>query len=625
MAKRKTPARRPSTGRRKRAGARKPAARARRRTSRVARRRRRSFNWRRLFRRCAYLAAVAGVWALVLLAGAIGFLAIGLPDIDEAIAAERKPGMTIVAANGDVLTNFGEVYGAYVPTDQLPPALIDAVVSIEDRRFFRHFGLDVWGVMRAAAINLFAGQVVQGGSTLTQQIAKNIFLTPERTLRRKVQEALLALWLERRYTKEALLGIYLNRVYLGAGCFGVEAAARRYFGKSARTLSLAEAAMIAGLPKAPSRFAPTRNFAAARARAAIVLEAMVAAGRLDRAAAAAARTAPVTVNGADGGGGSPRYFADWIADRVSDFVGPPRDDLVVRTTLSPPAQAAAERAVRALADRHAGQTALVAMSPDGAVRAMVGGKSYARSQFNRATQARRQPGSAFKLAVFAAALADGHAPDSVFDDTPITVGSWSPRNYGGVYRGPISLRTAFAHSSNSVAVQLSERVGRTAVRRMARRLGFTSKLPAGPSLALGTGEVTLLELTSAYATPANGGRGALAHGIVEIRDRSGQVLYRRSGSGSGQVISRAVARDLEHILTAVVTDGTGRRAALDGPAAGKSGTSQDSRDAWFVGYKPGLVAGVWVGHDDGRSMGAITGGGLPAEIWREFMRSYAPP
>ena len=591
--------------------------------ARAPRRRRRAPPRRRFARRLGYVALVAAVWALVLLAGFVGIMAIGLPDIDRVLAEPRRPGITVTAVDGAALANFGEVYGAYVPAEELPPALIDAVIAVEDRRFHDHFGLDLWGVARAAAVNFGAGRVVQGGSTLTQQIAKNVFLTPERTLRRKVQEALLAVWLEMRFSKETLLGIYLNRVYLGAGCFGVEAAAQRYFGKSARRLDLAEAATIAGLPKAPSRYAPTRDAQAARARAAVVLDAMVAADRLDADTAAAAKATRVALKGATGGSGA-HYFADWIADRVADFVGPPRDDLVVRTTLSLPAQMAAERAVRAATAGHAGQAALVAMTPDGAVRAMVGGTSYASSQFNRATQARRQPGSAFKLAVFAAALAHGRSPESTALDAPVAVGDWRPQNYRDVYRGRISLSAAFAHSSNSVAVRLTESVGREAVATMARRLGMADALPSGPSLALGTGEVTLLALTAAYAVPANGGRGVIPHGILEIRDRSGRVLYRRAGSGSGRVLEPAVADDLHRMLTGVVTDGTGRRAALDGPTAGKTGTSQDSRDAWFVGYRPDLVAGVWLGRDDSRPMRDVTGGGLPAVLWHDFMSRYSP-
>jgi penicillin-binding protein 1A len=500
------------------------------------------------------------------------------------------------------------------------------VIATEDRRFYRHFGIDLIALARAALVDLRAGRVVQGGSTITQQIAKNVFLTPERSLKRKVQEALLALWLERRFSKDQLLTIYLNRVYLGAGSYGVEAAARQYFGKPASKLGLAEAAMIAGLPKAPSRYAPTRDLAQARARAAVVLDNMVAAGRLARAEADAAKARPAAVSGAYGGSAA-RYFADWVIDQVPAFVGPTARDLVVHTTLDAAAQRAAEAAVAGLGERGSvGQAALVAMTPDGAVRAMVGGRDYAASQFNRATQARRQPGSAFKIAVYAAALEAGFAPDDAFADVPVEVAGWSPRNYGGIYLGEITLTTAFAKSSNSVAVQLAERVGRRRVIEVARRLGIASPLSPQPSLALGAGEVTLLELTGAYAVVANGGRSVIPYGIDEIRARDGTVLYRRAGSGPGRALSAAAARTLDSLLRAVVREGTGRRAALAVPAAGKTGTSQDFRDAWFIGYRPGLVAGVWLGNDDGKPMGKVTGGGLPAELWHEFMtRTSAQP
>jgi penicillin-binding protein 1A len=584
---------------------------------------------RRFLGRLLYWAAIAGIWALVAGATLVGWYAYDLPDVSDLDSRTRSAGVTIAARDGTVLASFGQVYARHVDRSELPQALIDAVIATEDRRFYRHFGIDLIALARAALADLRAGSVVQGGSTITQQIAKNVFLTPERSLKRKVQEVLLALWLERRFTKNQLLTIYLNRVYLGAGSHGVEAAARRYFGKPASRLVLAEAAMIAGLPKAPSRYAPTRDLAAARARAAVVLDNMVAAGRLTRAEAEAAKAAPAAVTGAYGGSGAARYFADWVIDQVPAFVGPAARDLVVRTTLDAAAQRAAEAAVAAvLGERggaaHVGQAALVAMAPDGAVRAMVGGRDYGASQFNRATQARRQPGSAFKIAVYAAALEAGFAPDDAVADVPVTVAGWSPRNYGGVYRGEITLTTAFAKSSNSVAVQLAERVGRRRVIEVARRLGIASPLSPRPSLALGAGEVTLIELTGAYAVVAAGGRGVIPYGIDEIRDRDGAVLYRRAGSGPGRALSVAAARTLDALLRAVVREGTGRRAALAVPAAGKTGTSQDFRDAWFVGYRPGLVAGVWLGNDDGAPMRKVTGGGLPAELWHEFMTRYPP-
>ena len=583
----------------------------------------------RFARWAAYWGAVAGIWLALAAGAAVAWYARDLPDPEAAAARPRLAGITVEAANGIVLANYGEVYGEHLDTAELPGALVEAVVATEDRRFFRHFGVDPWGLARAAVANLGAGRLVQGGSTITQQIAKNVFLTPERSVKRKVQELLLALWLERRFTKHELLTIYLNRVYLGAGAYGVDAAARRYFGKSARDLTLAEAAMIAGLPKAPSRYAPTRDLALARARAAVVLEAMVAAGSLAAGEAARAKAAPATVTSATVAAGGSRYFADWVVDQLPDFVGPAARDLIVVTTLSPWAQRAGERAVAdaldgAGRDLGARQAALVAMTPDGGVRAMVGGRAYHESQFNRVTQARRQPGSAFKIAVYAAALEAGWSPDDMVADSPIRLAGWSPSNYGEAYLGDITLRRAFALSSNSVAVQLSERVGRRHVIEAARRLGIGAPLPDHPSLALGVGELSPLELTAAYATVANGGRGVIPYGIVEIRDRAGRVLYRRTGSGPGRALAAPVAAALDGLLRAAVAEGTGKRAALAGPAAGKTGTSQDFRDAWFVGYRPDLVAGVWLGNDDGTPMRKVTGGGLPAHLWRDFMTRTAP-
>jgi penicillin-binding protein 1A len=601
---------------------RKPARRAR--TAKAAKAAKRQPRlWLRLIKRGVYWAAVAGIWLFIAVSGLVAWYATDLPDISDLDSRARSAGITITAADGAVLATRGDVYGRHVPRSELPQSLIDAVVAVEDRRFYHHFGLDPIGLARAVAVNLRTGRLVQGGSTLTQQIAKNVFLTSARSLKRKVQELLLAFWLERNFSKDELLTIYLNRVYLGAGAYGVDAAARRYFAKPASDLGLAEAAMIAGLPKAPSRYAPTRDLAAARARAAVVLDAMVASGRLDAAAAAAAKALPATVTGSLGGSGAARYFADWVIDRVPAYVGPITGDLEVRTTLDGAVQRAAEAAVAASRDAsaaaRAGEVALVAMGPDGAVRAMVGGRNYGTSQYNRATQAQRQPGSAFKLAVYAAALEAGISRAALFDDAPIQVEGWQPKNYGDSYRGSLTVTEAFARSSNVIAVQLSERAGRRQVIAAARRLGITAPLTPHPSLALGVAEVSLLELTGAYAVVASGGLGVVPHAIAEIRDRNGTVLYRRAGSGLGRVLAPGIAADLDALLRAVVRDGTGRRAALEVPAAGKTGTSQDSRDAWFLGYREGLVAGVWLGNDDGTPMKGVTGGTLPAELWRDFM------
>ncbi|MDP6952475.1 MAG: transglycosylase domain-containing protein, partial [Alphaproteobacteria bacterium] len=529
---------------------RKPAGRAT--STKTAKRPRRL--WLRLLKRGLYWAAVAGIWLFIALGGLVAWYATDLPDISDLGSRARSAGITITAADGTVLANRGDVYGRHVPHGELPKALIDAVVAVEDRRFYSHFGLDPIGLARAIYVNLRAGRLVQGGSTLTQQIAKNVFLTSERSLKRKVQELLLAFWLERNFSKNELLTIYLNRVYLGAGAYGVDAAARRYFAKPASKLGLAEAAMLAGLPKAPSRYAPTRDLAAAQARAAVVLDAMVASGRLDAAAASNAKAAPARVTGSLGGSGAARYFADWVIDRVPAYVGPITGDLDVRTTLDGAAQRAAEAAVAASraagVEGGAGEVALVAMTPDGAVRAMVGGRNYGASQYNRATQAQRQPGSAFKIAVYAAALEAGIGRDAVFEDAPIQVEGWQPSNYGDSYRGNLTVTEAFARSSNVVAVQLSERAGRAKVIGAARRLGITAPLTPHPSLALGVGEVSLLELTGAYAVVASGGLGVVPHAIAEIRDRDGRVLYRRAGSGLGRVLAPGVAADLDALLRA---------------------------------------------------------------------------
>ena len=555
----------------------------------------------------------------------VAWYAYDLPDLRRLGERQRAPSVTLLAADGATLARFGDLYAAPVPAAELPAAMRDAVLAIEDRRFYSHFGLDPLALIRAAVANLRAGRVVQGGSTLTQQLAKNIFLTPDRTLKRKIQEMLVALWLERKFTKDEILSIYLNRVYFGAGAYGVEAAARRYFAKSARRLTLAQSAMLAGLLKAPTRYAPTRNLARAQARARQVLDAMVAAGYItEKRAEAAKRNPAVVAPGRAGARAGARYFADWILDRVASYAGPGAGDVVVVTTLDPALQGAAEEAIawglRGEGKRRgATQAAFVALAPDGAVEAMVGGRDYGASQFNRATQALRQPGSAFKLFVYLAALEAGMRPDDLVEDAPLTVDGWRPRNYDGRYAGPVTLRTALARSLNTVAVRVSERVGRGRVAALARRLGITTPLREDPSLALGASEVSLIELTAAYATLANRGEGVWAYGIGEIRRADGSVLYRRRGSGPGRVVAEKPLREMVDMLAGVITDGTGRAARLPWPAAGKTGTSQDSRDAWFIGFTRGLVAGVWVGNDDGAPMKGVTGGGLPARLWKRFM------
>jgi penicillin-binding protein 1A len=577
-----------------------------------------------------YWLVVLTVWGVIAAMGVIVWYAYDLPSVDKLSAIQRKPSLTLLDYKGRRIARFGDVYGEVVQLSQLPSHLPGAVVATEDRRFYSHFGIDPIGLVRAMVYNIAAGRIVQGGSTISQQLAKNVFLTHQRTLKRKVQEFLLALWLEANFSKQQILTLYLNRVYLGAGAYGVDAAARRYFNKPAARVNLAEAAMLAGLLKAPSRLAPTRDLKAARARAAVVLNSMLGAGYIDAAAAQGAKARPAALRrrrggGANGKGARPaRYFADWTLDRLTDYLGPTERNLVIKTTLDRDMQAAAEAAMARLfagpaAKLKIGQGALLAMAPDGAVRAMVGGRDYGKSQYNRATQARRQPGSAFKPVVYLAGLEAGLRPDTIFMDKPVTVDGWSPRNYAGKYRGRINYSQALAYSSNSVAVQVMERVGRDKVVATARRLGLTTPIPRHPSIALGAAEVGLLQLTTLYAGLANQGRGALPHGILEVRDDQGNLLYRRRGSGRGQVARPRHVAALNRMLAGAIENGTGRAARLGRPAAGKTGTSQDYRDAWFLGYTRQLVAGVWLGNDNGAPMRRVTGGGAPARLWKDFM------
>jgi penicillin-binding protein 1A len=569
-------------------------------------------------------AAIAAIWAFVGLLGLLAWYGYDLPDVADLGEQTRRPSVRLIAADGVELARFGDQYATPVRAEDLPAHLKQAVIATEDRRFYSHFGLDVIGLGRAVIANLRAGRIVQGASTLTQQLAKNVFLTPERTLKRKVQELMLALWLERTFTKDEILSIYLNRVYLGAGLYGVEAASRSYFGKKSRDLNLLESAMIAGLLKAPTRYAPTHNPKRSLARAHQVLGLMVDAGFLSGAEAKAAKSLPLTVRRLLKSGRGGRYFADWVRERVAGYAGLGAADIIVRTTLDSRLQEAAEEALKwALAGegakRGASQGALVVLDASGAVRAMVGGRDYRASQFNRATQARRQPGSAFKLFVYLAALEAGMKPSDMIEDAPLTVDGWSPRNYDESYAGQVSLKDAFARSLNTVAVRLSEAVGRDRVVGAARRLGVTARLRGDASLALGASEISLIELTQAYATLANRGFGVWAHGIDEITDADGSLLYRREGSGPGRVIAPRDQRLMVEMLEAVIAEGTGRAATTPWPAAGKTGTSQEWRDAWFIAFNRDLVAGVWIGNDNGAPMNKLTGGGLPARLWARFM------
>jgi len=578
---------------------------------------------RRILKPAKWLLIIS-IWLGLGLGIVTAWYAWDLPDIARLETPERRPAITLTTAGGSVFARYGDHHGGPVAFRELPPHLVQAVIATEDRRFFRHGGFDPWAVIRAMVANIRAGTIRQGGSTLTQQLAKNLFLTPDRNIRRKVQELLAALWLEAHFSKQQIFAIYANRVYLGAGVHGMEAAARRYFNKSIRHVTLHEAALLAGLLKAPSRYSPLRNPGNAKSRAEQVLKKMIAAGYLSAADAAAAPRRSFAR--ARSRATSAQYFADWIMEQAAGFVGHGKDDLVITTTLDPRLQKLAGSTLTAGLSQSGKrqsveQGAFIAMSSNGAVRAMSGGRNYRDSQFNRATQALRQPGSAFKLLVYLAGLEAGLTPETKLMDRPIDINGWKPRNYSGRFGGATSLEDAFARSLNTIAVRVSEHAGRGNVIAAARRLGLTAKLKSHPSLALGASEVTLIELTAAYAVIANRGVAAWPYGITEIRNSAGSVLYRRGGSGGGRVVDRRHVAALDGMLQKTVAQGTGRRARIGRTAAGKTGTSQEWRDAWFIGYTADLVAGVWVGNDDGRPMKKVTGGGLPATIWRDFMRN----
>ncbi|MSQ85262.1 MAG: PBP1A family penicillin-binding protein [Alphaproteobacteria bacterium] len=569
-----------------------------------------------------------GVWAAVAAGVVLVYLALNLPPID-ANALTRRPNIVIQDSAGAELGSFGDNYGDTVALTDLPKHLPAAVVAVEDRRFYDHFGIDLRGLARAMLTNIQAKGVVQGGSTITQQVAKNLFLTPERTTTRKLREMMLALWLERNFTKDEILTIYLNRVYLGAGTYGVEAASQRYFARSAKDVGIYQSAVLAGLLKAPSRYNPTNNTDLAKQRAEIVLKTMVETGALSETQAKGARqNATLILKNAAATKNTlrARFFSDWVLSQIESFVGTVDRDLVVRTTLRAPIQAAAEAALARQLEisglaQNIGEGAVLSLSPDGAVRAMVGGRDYADSQFNRVTQALRQPGSAFKPFVYLAALDAGYAPDDLVTDGPINIAGWKPQNFSGKYLGPVSVQDALAESINTVAVRLAQATGPKAVVTTAQRLGITSDMKPELSLALGSAEVTLLELTAAYAPLANGGLAILPYAITAITDRDGVVLYQRQGDELGRVIAPGRVATMNRMMRGVIEHGTGTAATFGFPAAGKTGTSSDFRDAWFVGYSAELVTGVWVGNDDGGFMKAVTGGGVPARVWHDVMAS----
>ena len=533
--------------------------------------------------------------------------------LSRALEPLADPALLLTSDDGHPIARRGAIKEAPVDVTKLNPLTPAAFVSIEDRRFYRHWGIDPRGIARALLADLRGGGVRQGGSTITQQLAKTSFLSGDRTIKRKAQEVIIAFWLEAWLTKQEILSRYLSSVYFGDGVYGLRAAARHYFHRDPENLSLAQSAMLAGMVQAPSRLAPTQHLAAAQKRSRIVLAAMGDTGAISQARARSTALARPVSQEAKLPAGT--YFADWVAPSAAAAFESDFGQVKVRTTLDRDLQRLAVRAVTRASIGDA-QAALVAMRPDGRVVAMVGGKNYADSPFNRVTQARRQPGSAFKLFVYLAAFRAGWTPDSLIQDKPITIGGWTPVNSDGVYRGPITLREAFARSSNAATVRLSQQVGRANVMRAARDLGITTPLRDRPSLALGTAGVSLLELTSAYAAVANGHYPIAARGLPEEQAPQGLAALFRSAGTLDPLRDRAPMLDL---LYAAANKGTGRRAALAVPTFGKTGTTQENRDALFIGFAGNLVVGVWVGRDDNKSLGKISGGTVPAEIWRNFM------
>ena len=535
--------------------------------------------------------------------------------LSRALEPLDDPAMLLLSSEGRPIARRGAIKDRPVSIVELDPLTPAAFIAIEDRRFRRHWGIDPRAIGRAMVANARAGGVRQGGSTITQQLAKTSFLSSDRSLKRKAQEVIIAFWLESWLTKDEILSRYLSSVYFGDGVYGLRAASRHYFDRSPENLNLGQSAMLAGMVQAPSRLAPTRNLELARKRSKLVLQAMADTGVITQARARGAKLArPVAQSGKVPTG---TYFADWVAPAAQKAFEADFGEVRVPTTLDADLQ---RIAVRAVANARIGdaQAALVAMRPDGRVVAMIGGRSNKKSPFNRATQARRQPGSAFKLFVYLAALRAGYSPEDMIDDRPITINGWTPANVDGVYRGQITLREAFLRSSNAAAVRLSERVGRQNVLRAARELGISSPLPDSPSVALGTAGVSLIELTGAYAAIASGRYPVRPRGLpFNGEEEAFSSFFQRGGSLDPH-------RDwgpMLDLLWAAANEGTGRRAALGIPTFGKTGTTQNNRDALFVGFAGNLVVGVWVGRDDDKSLGRMTGGTAPARIWRNFMTS----
>ena len=521
------------------------------------------------------------------------------------------------AANGAVLLSLGPSFGRWLPYDQIPPEMRAAMISTEDRRFRSHIGVDPIGIGRSIAVRFESGHWRQGGSTITQQLARNIFLTNSRNFGRKIKEAILALALERKFSKDQILELYLNRVYFGGGAYGIDAASRKFFGHGADHLSLGEAAIIAGLVKAPSNYSPTADIEAARDRSGVVLQTMARNGFISPEVAASANPAQVRIQQTTNNN-SVRYFTDWALPQLDQLIDQTQDPIDVWTTLDPGTQAAADRAIRANAPDGA-QGALVSIDRDGAVRAMVGGKDYVDSIYNRGTQATRQPGSSFKLFVYLSALESGMKPTDTIVDEPVTIDGWSPRNAERENLGPVSLREAFSRSINTISAKIGQQVGFSTIADMARRFGITTPIATYPSMVLGTSDVRLIEMTRAFASVENKGVAVTPYGIRKVVTADGRLLYNHDNDEGRVLLAPWVAAEMTDLLQSAVLSGTGRAAQIGRPVAGKTGTTTLNKDGWFIGFSSGLTTGVWMGRDDARPVPGLQGGTAPARAFHDFM------
>ena len=569
------------------------------------------------------ITALCTIWGLAILLVIGIYQATQLPDLSDLEFKKRDIAVSLVDRKGQNFATYGDFYLEPVTFNEIPAFLIEALVATEDRRFFQHWGIDPFSLVRAAVVNLREGKIKQGGSTLTQQLAKNLFLVFDRSVERKVQELLLAFWLEMSFTKEQILTLYLNRVYFGSGVFGLRAAAEYYFGKSVSDLQLNESAMLIGILKAPSKYNPRTNLSFAKKRTTQVLNNMMHAGFLEKTLLKKHVKYTVKIKPQLNLQRGTWYFADWIRERAEAYASNVYLNKRVFTTLDPSLQKKAETALANQLNRvNSNQQiegAVVVLDATGKVLAMVGGRNYFKSKFNRATQSKRQPGSVFKSVVFLAALSTGLSPETVISDQPLEIGGWRPKNFDGVYRTQVSLRQALQMSYNVATVRLSEKIGRDLTIKMAYRLGIKAKLDDKPSLALGSSGVALINMTAAYVAISNGGFPVEPYGISTIVTEKGELIYTRREQTATPIASSKVIKDMNLMLEDVIARGTGKKADIGRIAAGKTGTSQDYRDAWFIGYSEGLTVGVWVGRDDNRPMRKITGGSIPAQIWAEFM------